>query len=43
MTASWAVRRYDADQPGLVLQDDAELTFPEPLSGLRIRVKRLFR
>ncbi|HJT32764.1 MAG TPA: hypothetical protein VJ783_12045 [Pirellulales bacterium] len=41
--ASKTVTVYDADQPGRRLGDDDELMFPEPLAGLRIPVKRLFR
>lgn len=41
--ASKTVTLFDTDQPGLRLDDDDELTFPEPLAGLRFPVKRLFR
>lgn len=34
---------FDADQPGRTLRDDDEMTFPEPLSALRIAVRQLFR
>ncbi len=37
------VTMFDTDQPGRRLEDDDQLTFPEPLTGLRIPVRRLFR
>ena len=39
---SEAVRFFDADQPDRMLQGDDELTFPAPLSGLRLPVRSLF-
>jgi Uma2 family endonuclease len=32
----------ESDQPGRTFEGDDELTFPEPLSGLRIAVRQLF-
>jgi Uma2 family endonuclease len=37
------VTMFDADQPGKTLGTDDELTFPEPLAGLRLPVRCLFR
>lgn len=39
---SQSVFAYTADQPSATLSGDDELTFPPPLDGLRIRVRRLF-
>lgn len=39
---SQSVFAYSADQPGTALSEDDELTFPAPLSGLRIAARRLF-
>lgn len=33
---------HKCDQPGRTFKGDDELTFPEPLSGLRIAVRQLF-
>jgi Uma2 family endonuclease len=37
-----SVFAYTADQPNETLDNDDELTFPPPLDGLRIGVRRLF-
>ena len=39
-----SVTVFDAetDPPGRTLEGDDELTFPDPLSGLRIGVRQLF-
>lgn len=39
---SQSVFAYTADQPSATLSGDDELTFPPPLDGFRIRVRRLF-
>jgi Uma2 family endonuclease len=39
---SQSVFGHTADQPGSPLSGDEELTFPPPLEGLRIAVRRLF-
>lgn len=39
---SQSVFGYTGDQPSATLTGDDELTFPSPLDGLRIRVRRLF-
>lgn len=36
------VTAFDADQPGRTLADNDELTFPEPLTDLRISLRQLF-
>jgi Uma2 family endonuclease len=37
-----SVVAYTADQASVTLRDDDELTFPKPLEGLRIAVRRVF-
>ncbi|HQU46726.1 MAG TPA: Uma2 family endonuclease [Pirellulales bacterium] len=37
------VTMFDADQPGQTLHTDDELTFPEPLAGLRLPVRSLLQ